>query len=96
MSGWFDIPLPIHGEQPKKILMLLGPPDSLLPSNQPTTLASFLISSSLNYSAEQRALEATDEQPGGYTGLNWEEAEPTDGLLTPSEIKYERVGCIIS
>lgn len=42
----------------------------------------------------ERAFETSDEQPGGYMGLDWEEAEAGDGLLTlAAQINDEGVGC---
>lgn len=42
----------------------------------------------------ERAFEASDEQPGGYMGLDWEEVEAGDGLLTlAAQINDEGVGC---
>lgn len=65
------------------------------PSYQQINRASFLICSPLNYPGERldRAFKASDEQPGGYMGLDWEEAEAGDGLLTlHGKIKDEGVG----
>lgn len=76
-----DIPLPIQREQPNDP-DALGTPCSPPHSYQQISPASFLICSPLNYPVLQRAFEASDERPGGYSGLNWVEAQAADGLLT--------------
>lgn len=68
-----DIPLPIQREQPNDP-NALGSPSSPPHSYQQIRPASLLICSPLNYPVLQRAFEASDEWPGGYSGLNWEEA----------------------
>lgn len=77
-----DIPLPIQREQLNDPAMLLGPPSSPPRSYQQISPASFLICSLLNYPALQRAFEASDKRPGGYSGPSREEAQAAYGLLT--------------
>lgn len=76
-----DIPLPIQREQPNDP-DALGTPSSPPCSYQQINPVSFLICSPLNYPGLQRAFEDSDERPGGYSSLKWEEAWAIDGLLT--------------
>lgn len=76
-------------ESSQMTLLLLGlpPPPALSIKASPPTPAHrcsqfpYLFSTQLPWAAEG-IIEASEAQPGGYTGLNWEETEVTDGLLT--------------
>lgn len=69
-------------ESSQMTLMLWGtdvPPPC---SYQQISPVGFLICLPLNYPVLQRASEASNGRPGGYAGLNWEDAWAADGLLT--------------